>query len=356
VTTSTDRFATGGVGNVFFFVDDLEAAVTWYSARLGRDPVTRGGALVAFDLNGTTLTLHQHDDLNSPGPAGTSPYWTVEDVDAVVDDWTSNGATVHRGPKTVFTGERLCQLLDPFGNLFSVRQVAPGHDPAPASGTSAVTAPHTLTADEAVQALPDRASAFYSALQNEHFVLESARSITVSESSSRASLYLTTLSSALVAFGFLARTDYALAFLTVIIPVVFLLGLFTYERLLETSLEDVAALESIQRIRGVYATLMPGAGRYFPRPTGPHGPNEMLPIGRRASWIGVFFTTATAIATVNSIVAGAGVAIITVQVLDEPAPSIVIGLGTAAFLALLHGLYQEYRYASLRSFLQEGRG
>ena len=125
MTTSTDRFATGGVGNVFFFVDDLEAAVTWYSARLGRDPVTRGGALVAFDLNGTTLTLHQQDDLNSPGPAGTSPYWTVEDVDAVVDDWTSNGATVHRGPKTVFTGERLCQLLDPFGNLFSVRQAVP---------------------------------------------------------------------------------------------------------------------------------------------------------------------------------------------------------------------------------------
>src|SRR4051794_22477303 len=28
-----------GVGNVFYFVDDLEAAVEWYSARLQRDPV-----------------------------------------------------------------------------------------------------------------------------------------------------------------------------------------------------------------------------------------------------------------------------------------------------------------------------
>jgi len=111
-----------GIGNVFYFVDDLDAAVEWYSARLQRLPVSRGGALVAFDLDGTRLTLHRKDDLNSPGPAGTSPYWTVPDVDALVEDWIANGATAHRGPKTVFTGERLCQLLDPFGNLFSVRE------------------------------------------------------------------------------------------------------------------------------------------------------------------------------------------------------------------------------------------
>jgi predicted enzyme related to lactoylglutathione lyase len=111
-----------GVGNVFYFVDDLDAAVQWYSARLDRQPVVRGGALVAFDLDGTRLTLHQKDELNSPGPAGTSPYWTVPSVDVVVDEWTTHGATAHRGPKTVFTGERLCQLLDPFGNLFSVRE------------------------------------------------------------------------------------------------------------------------------------------------------------------------------------------------------------------------------------------
>jgi hypothetical protein len=28
----------------------------------------------------------------------------------------------HRGPKTIMTGERLCQMLDPFGNLFGLRQ------------------------------------------------------------------------------------------------------------------------------------------------------------------------------------------------------------------------------------------
>ena len=118
---STAPLPIGPVGNVFLFVDDLDAAVAWYAARLRREPVVRGGALVAFDIDAVRLTLHQTDELNTPGPSGTVPYWTVADVDAVVEDWVANGAVAHRGPKTVFTGERLCQLLDPFGNLFGVR-------------------------------------------------------------------------------------------------------------------------------------------------------------------------------------------------------------------------------------------
>ena len=55
--------------------------------------------------------------------------------------------------------------------------------------------------------LPDRSSAFFSALLTEQFVLQSVRGVTVSESSSRASFYMFTLSSALVAYGFLADTD-----------------------------------------------------------------------------------------------------------------------------------------------------
>lgn len=118
---STAPLPIGPVGNVFLFVDDLDAAVVWYAARLRREPVVRGGALVAFDIDAVRLTLHQTDELNTPGPSGTVPYWTVPDVDAVVEDWVANGAVAHRGPKTVFTGERLCQLLDPFGNLFGIR-------------------------------------------------------------------------------------------------------------------------------------------------------------------------------------------------------------------------------------------
>jgi hypothetical protein len=109
---------------------------------------------------------------------------------------------------------------------------------------------------------PDRrptAARLLHALLTEHFFLESARGITVSESSSRSSLHLMTFSSALVAFGFLAASPYALGSLSGAVPVVFILGVFTYVRLVQTSLEDVAALASTEKIRRFYGTLLPGA-------------------------------------------------------------------------------------------------
>jgi hypothetical protein len=210
-----------------------------------------------------------------------------------------------------------------------------------------VDEPELPSADAAAQSLGDRPAAFLNALLTEHFVLQSVRGVTVSESSTRASIYLMTLSSSLVAYGFLARSTYATGYLAVVIPVIVLLGVFTYVRLVQTSLEDVAALEAIQEIRRWYGTLLPGAEAYFPLPQGPRAPNEMLDIGRRASWSGVFFTLSSAIGVVNSIVAGAGVAII-LTALTTPPVSIGVGVGTTAVLAALHGIYQERRYAQLR--------
>ena len=53
--------------------------------------------------------------------------------------------------------------------------------------------------------------AFMSALVTEHFVLQSARSTTVSEAVGRAAVYLTCVSSSLVAFGFFAAATRHLA-------------------------------------------------------------------------------------------------------------------------------------------------
>jgi predicted enzyme related to lactoylglutathione lyase len=112
----------GAPANVFYFVHDLAEATRWYVARLSVEPTVRARQLVMFDVAGTRLTLHEADEFNQPGPSGTVAYWTVGDVDATVAQWSAHGATTHRGPKTIMTGERLCQMLDPFGNLFGLCQ------------------------------------------------------------------------------------------------------------------------------------------------------------------------------------------------------------------------------------------
>jgi uncharacterized glyoxalase superfamily protein PhnB len=112
------------VVNVYYFVADVVAATAWYGELLGTEPVEAyRDRLATFAVGGTRLTLRDNDDYNeNASTAGTVPYWDVDDVDAVVAACVQRGAAVHRGPATIFTGDRLCQLRDPFGNLLGVRQ------------------------------------------------------------------------------------------------------------------------------------------------------------------------------------------------------------------------------------------
>jgi predicted enzyme related to lactoylglutathione lyase len=116
----------GAVTNVFYFVDNLQAAQEWYGWLLADEPAEVQPQLVTFLIGGTRLVLHRGDDFNQPaGLLGTVAYWGVDDVDNVVAQCVARGAVAHRGPKTIFTGERLCQLQDPFGNLLGLRQAPP---------------------------------------------------------------------------------------------------------------------------------------------------------------------------------------------------------------------------------------
>jgi hypothetical protein len=80
-----------------------------------------------------------------------------------------------------------------------------------------------------------------SMLTTEHFVLQTAYSSTVSEAAARSTLYVMALSSSLVAMGFLSQSrDLFLPFGATVLPVVFLLGLFTAVRLVDTRRRQTA--------------------------------------------------------------------------------------------------------------------
>src|ERR671919_554418 len=103
-------------------------------------------------------------------------------------------------------------------------------------------------------------SALLAALTTEHFVLQTANNSTYSEASARSTLYVMALSSSLVAMGFVAgSTDLLVPFAATVLPAVFLLGIFTVVRLVETVLESQHYLTGIARIRAYYRTLGPEA-------------------------------------------------------------------------------------------------
>lgn len=213
-----------------------------------------------------------------------------------------------------------------------------------------------------------RETAFMGALTTEHFVLQSAASTTVSESGTRATLYVMALSSSLVALGFATGTKQAFApFVATVLPAVFLLGLFTMVRLVEIGVQNLVLQDSIVRIRRYYRELVPEAPAYFDDGVtgGKHGDGQdhdqgqgqdesrvalgMIGIRRRSGLLTGLGTMAAMVAAINSIVGGAGVALLAARLLggDRTALGVLIGALAALAVMALFLTYQNSRYRAL---------
>jgi hypothetical protein len=189
-------------------------------------------------------------------------------------------------------------------------------------------------------------TALLSALTTEHFVLQTANNSTYSEASARSTLYVMALSSSLVAMGFAAgSTGLLVPFAAISLPAIFVLGLFTVARLVESALESRQYLTGIARIRGYYRTLGPEAARHFAPEYG-RWPEAEPPALRFGSAHAFFGTTASMIAVINNVVAGVGVALL-LRVLSPSAPSwvdAVAGIAGALILTWLFYAYQRWRF------------
>ena len=195
----------------------------------------------------------------------------------------------------------------------------------------------------------DRQSAFISALGTEHFVLQSAAGTTVTEAGTRASLYVLSLSSSLVAMGFAVQTPGAfMPLAATILPAIFLLGLFTVVRLVDTSIEHYQFQTAIVRIRRYYRNLTPEAASYFPLWGGSDDDQAETKAqsGVRPTpfiWLG---TTASMVAAINSIVAGAAVALVAAWLLGREQVVLAVMLGIAGALISMGVflIYQRRRF------------
>ena len=195
----------------------------------------------------------------------------------------------------------------------------------------------------------ERQQAFMSALVTEHFVLQTAANATVNEAGTRASLYLVSLSSSLVAMGFASRERAVFVpFVATILPALFLLGLFTVARLVDAAIEYNAFLRGIARIRRHYRTLTAEAAEFFEAEGGRWPETEETPSLRLGPLIGFATTIASMVAFINSIVAGAGVALLAGDFLANAQRGSALGLGIATTVVLMVTFlaYQRWRYST----------
>jgi len=183
-------------------------------------------------------------------------------------------------------------------------------------------------------------------LTTEHFVLQTANNSTYAEASSRSMLYVMVLSSSLVATGFVAgSTDVLVPFVAIVLPAVFLLGLFTVVRLIETALESMHCLGGIARIRAYYRTLGPEAERHFAADSG-RWPETQPPSLHLGPALAFFGTTASMIAVINNVVAGVGIALLAHFLLPSVAAWVdaAAGLSGTFVLTWVFYAYQRWRF------------
>jgi hypothetical protein len=142
----------------------------------------------------------------------------------------------------------------------------------------------------------------------EHFNLQTARALTVSEANGRANIYLAALSSNLIALAFIAQVSGLgrafYVFALILLPVLAFMGVVTFLRLVQSSIEDIAYAHRIGLLREFYLRLSPELEPYLvvvrgTRATAP-SPEMLSP----SAWQ-LTLTTAGMVAVVNSVVLAA---------------------------------------------------
>ena len=198
-------------------------------------------------------------------------------------------------------------------------------------GVEPAPAPRSSDATTAAEASP---SMRLQILSTEHWSLLASRSLAWNESFSRAGMFLTTLTGAIVALALVAQAsafgEGFTLFALVILPIVLFIGLATSIRLRASNYHEALCVIGMNRIRAAYLELAPDLERYFVMSAhddlrGIGITMGVQPGGGRLFWVAEMVAgTPTVVTILNSVLAGVIASVAAVRV----------GFGTSATLGV----------------------
>jgi hypothetical protein len=183
-------------------------------------------------------------------------------------------------------------------------------------------------------------------LATEHWSLLGTRALVWNEALSRTAVFLTVLSASIISLALLAdATGFGPQTTTValvLLPIVFLLGLAAYARLVQINTEEFQLVLAMNRLRQGYLQLEPGLAPYF---TTSHHDDERgllrtyMLYGSSPTWMWIHFVvnTPTIIATVDAALA-ATVTVLLLRLASAPPLAVIVG-GGLVFAAIWVTLY-----------------
>lgn len=178
----------------------------------------------------------------------------------------------------------------------------------------------------------DDRSAWITLLTTEHYNLQTSRAATIGEANGRASIFLGAVSAGLIALGFQGaghgQSAATTTFQVVVLTSLAFLGVVTFLRCLEISIDDWQFATRINGLRKIYAELVPDLAHELLVAAGAEQATAMLTPRRQP--FQVMLSVAGTIGVIASIVIGADVGVLTYG-LRAPLGA-AIGAGTAVGL------------------------
>jgi hypothetical protein len=182
-------------------------------------------------------------------------------------------------------------------------------------------------------------------MTTEHYNLQTGRSMTISEANGRSSLFVGAVSSGLVALALVGQISHLgtafFVFSLVVLPTLFLMGLITFERVLQSGTADMMYARGINRIRHLYLEYAPQMQPYIILSAHDDREGTLGQEAMHTSWVQVFLSTASMIAVINSVLVGSFVGLL-LAVFTFPL-WVGAGVGVVVFLVGL-GLHQRYQW------------
>jgi hypothetical protein len=156
-------------------------------------------------------------------------------------------------------------------------------------------------------------------------VLQSARAATIAESTGRANMFLAAVSGGLVALGLVATASSLGAafygFSLVLLPTLTLVGFVTFERTLQSSIEDTEYARRIALLRGYYFEHAPEIAPYLlSSPPAERLFTQRVPGDR---WQG-YKTVAGMVGAITATLAGSTAAVAAILIFDHSLAAAVI--------------------------------
>ena len=187
----------------------------------------------------------------------------------------------------------------------------------------------------------------------EHANLQAGRFMTVSEANGRTTLFIGTVSGALIAIAFAGQASQMgtafFMFSLVLFPSLVFMGLFTFERVLQSGIEDLIYARGINLIRHLYLEYAPQMQPYFILAAHDESGKPLLNVGTNPSWGQVFLTTAGMIAFITSMLVGVFVGLL-LALLTLPA-LVCMSAGIGLFLVSF-GILQRYQWGQWKRLEQ----